>query len=94
MNGPHDLGGRDGFGPIAPEQDEPLFHGDWEKRAMAVTLAAGAMGHWTIDESRHAREDDGHVPRAHIRPPAAACYERREKGRAQSDGQAILQRDA
>ncbi|NMM43057.1 nitrile hydratase subunit beta [Rhodospirillaceae bacterium KN72] len=57
MNGPQDLGGRDGFGPVAPEQDEPLFHADWEKRAMAVTLAAGAMGHWTLDESRHARED-------------------------------------
>ena len=57
MNGPHDLGGRDGFGPIAPEKDEPLFHAPWERRALGVTLAAGAMGHWTIDESRAARED-------------------------------------
>ena len=57
MNGPHDLGGRHGFGPIAPEADEPLFHAPWERRALALTLAAGAMGHWSIDESRAARED-------------------------------------
>ncbi len=56
MNGPQDLGGQHGFGPIAPEPDEPRFHADWEKRALALTLAAGAMGHWSIDESRHARE--------------------------------------
>ena len=45
-----------GFGPIAPEPDEPLFHAEWEKRALAVTLAAGACGLWSIDEGRHARE--------------------------------------
>ncbi|MBO6716779.1 MAG: nitrile hydratase subunit beta [Rhizobiaceae bacterium] len=56
MNGPQDLGGQMGFGPVAPEPDEPYFHADWEKRALGVTLAAGAMGHWNIDESRHARE--------------------------------------
>jgi nitrile hydratase subunit beta len=56
MNGPHDLGGQMGFGPVAPEKDEPIFHAGWEKRALGVTLAAGAMGHWTIDESRHERE--------------------------------------
>ncbi|PWV99136.1 nitrile hydratase [Hoeflea marina] len=56
MNGPHDLGGQMGFGPVAPETDEPLYHAAWEARAMAVTIAAGAMGAWTIDESRHARE--------------------------------------
>ena len=56
MNGPQDLGGQMGFGPVAPEADEPVFHADWERRALALTLAAGAMGHWSIDESRHARE--------------------------------------
>lgn len=56
MNGPQDLGGQMGFGPVAPEKDEPLFHAEWEKRALGVTLCAGAMGHWTLDESRHARE--------------------------------------
>lgn len=56
MNGPHDLGGQMGFGSVAPEKEEPLFHAEWEKRALGVTLCAGAIGHWTIDESRHARE--------------------------------------
>jgi nitrile hydratase subunit beta len=56
MNGPQDLGGQMGFGPVAPERGEPIFHADWERRALGVVLAAGAMGHWSIDESRHARE--------------------------------------
>lgn len=56
MNGPQDLGGQMGFGPVAPERDEPLFHAPWEARALALTLASGAMRHWSIDESRHARE--------------------------------------
>ncbi|MCT4657409.1 MAG: nitrile hydratase subunit beta [Cohaesibacter sp.] len=56
MNGPHDLGGREGFGPIMPEEDEPLFHAEWEKRALGVTLCCAALGYWNIDESRHARE--------------------------------------
>jgi nitrile hydratase beta subunit len=56
MNGAQDLGGMMGFGPIAPEPNEPVFHWEWEKRALAVTLAAGGCGLWSIDESRHARE--------------------------------------
>ena len=62
MNGAQDLGGMMGFGPVVPEQDEPYFHGEWEKRALAVTLACGALGQWTLDESRHARET---IPPAH-----------------------------
>ena len=45
-----------GFGPIAPEPDEPVFHHQWERRALALTLAAAACGLWNIDISRHARE--------------------------------------
>lgn len=56
MNGPHDLGGQMGFGPVAPETNEPMFHAAWERRALGVTVATGAFGAWTIDESRHARE--------------------------------------
>lgn len=56
MNGAQDLGGQMGFGPVVPEPNEPPFHADWEKRALAITLACGAMGHWSIDASRHARE--------------------------------------
>lgn len=56
MNGPHDLGGQHGMGPIAPERNEPIFHAEWEKRALGITLSCGAFGAWTLDESRHARE--------------------------------------
>ncbi|TIV38086.1 MAG: nitrile hydratase subunit beta, partial [Mesorhizobium sp.] len=31
MNGPQDLGGQMGFGPVAPEKDEPYFHAAWER---------------------------------------------------------------
>jgi len=56
MNGVHDMGGLQGFGPVVPEPDQPLFHAAWEKRALALTLAMGATGQWNIDLSRSARE--------------------------------------
>ena len=56
MNGPHDMGGAHGFGPVAPEKDEPVFHADWERRALALSLAMNASGAWNIDMVRHARE--------------------------------------
>lgn len=56
MNGAHDLGGMHGFGPIAPEADEPVFHEEWERRCFAITLAMGFTGEWNIDKSRFARE--------------------------------------
>lgn len=56
MNGGQDLGGMMGFGPVEPEADEPVFHGDWEKRVLAFTVAMGATGFWNLDQSRHARE--------------------------------------
>ena len=56
MNGAHDLGGMHGFGPVEIERDEPVFHHDWERRAFALTLAAGFLGRWNIDIGRYARE--------------------------------------
>jgi nitrile hydratase beta subunit len=56
MNGVHDMGGGQGFGPVTPEPDEPVFHADWERRAFALTLAMGLAGEWTLDASRFARE--------------------------------------
>jgi nitrile hydratase len=56
MNGPHDMGGMQCFGPVKPEANEPPFHADWEKRAFAITVAMGATGEWNQDESRNARE--------------------------------------
>lgn len=55
MNGIHDLGGMTCFGPIEVEPDEPVFHGDWERRVFAMNLAALAfLG--PVDRARHAIE--------------------------------------
>lgn len=56
MNGAQDMGGMMGFGPVAPEPDEPVFHAEWERRVFALVLAMGATGKWDIDKSRRARE--------------------------------------
>ncbi|MBL8332054.1 MAG: nitrile hydratase subunit beta, partial [Rubrivivax sp.] len=56
MNGVHDMGGLQGFGPVQPESHEPLFHAPWERRALGLTLAMGATGQWSIDHSRAVRE--------------------------------------
>lgn len=61
MDGAQDMGGVEGFGPVRPEIDEPVFHAAWERRAFAVTLAMVRPGGWTIDTARFAREN---------RPPA------------------------
>jgi nitrile hydratase len=56
VNGVHDLGGMHGFGPVEAEVDEPVFHHDWERRAFGLTLAAGYLGRWNLDQTRFARE--------------------------------------
>lgn len=55
MNGVHDMGGLECFGPVVTEPDE-LFHDAWEKQLLAITLAVGATGVWNLDQSRFARE--------------------------------------
>jgi nitrile hydratase subunit beta len=57
MDGAHDMGGAHGFGAVVPEPDEPVFHADWERRVLALTLAMGATGEWTLDAARFAREN-------------------------------------
>ena len=56
MNGVHDMGGMQDFGPIRPEKNEPVFHKCWEGRMIAIYLATGAWGKWNIDASRHELE--------------------------------------
>ena len=52
MNGVYDLGGMDGFGAVAVERDEPVFHEPWEMLGYAL----GSLGRFTMDEARHAIE--------------------------------------
>jgi nitrile hydratase len=56
VNSVHDMGGAQNFGPVVPEPDEPVFHHEWERRALALNLAMGATRQWSIDQSRAARE--------------------------------------
>jgi len=55
MNGVHDMGGLECFGPIENGPDEK-FHHDWERQVLAITLAVGATGTWNLDQSRFSRE--------------------------------------
>jgi len=57
MDGAHDMGGAEGFGPVVPEPNEPVFHDEWERRAFALTVAMSRPGGWNIDMSRFAREN-------------------------------------
>jgi len=52
MDGAHDLGGMDGFGPVRIERDEPVFHAPWEGRVWAMNATTTARGKWNIDIGR------------------------------------------
>lgn len=56
MDGIHDLGGMEGFGPIPIEADEPVFHHDWEARVMAMRLLMGFWRRWNLDAGRYSVE--------------------------------------
>ena len=56
MNGIHDMGGMDGFGPVIREENEPVFHAEWEKRMFAMANAVLARIGGSVDEFRHAIE--------------------------------------
>jgi nitrile hydratase len=56
VDGIHDMGGMHGFGPVAPEVNEPVFHADWEGRVLALNRAMGHARLWNIDMSRAAIE--------------------------------------
>jgi len=54
MNGVHDIGGTDGFGPVQPERNEPVFHEPWEGRVFAIQmLGGGEQVPSPIDSARH-----------------------------------------
>src|SRR5436309_10888326 len=39
VDGIHDVGGIEGFGPVDIEPDEPVFHEAWERRVFRLNLA-------------------------------------------------------
>jgi len=56
MNGVHDMGGMHGMGPIQHENNEPVFHEEWEGRVYAINRALSAWKKWNIDAGRHGIE--------------------------------------
>jgi nitrile hydratase len=55
MDGIHDLGGKQGYGPIEVDEDKNPFHHDWEAREWGIAQSARTPG-ITIDWWRHCRE--------------------------------------
>ncbi len=56
MDGVHDLGGREGFGPVRDKDDDQPFHSEWETRAFGMTQSSAGGEGWSIDWFRHCRE--------------------------------------
>ena len=56
MDGMHDLGGKQGFGPVRHVPAAPAFHADWERRVNALYSLAVRRGIFNMDEYRHAIE--------------------------------------
>ena len=56
MDSIHDLGGINGFGPVKPERDEPVFHEDWEGSVLGLQRSILYLGLWNIDVFRYAQE--------------------------------------
>jgi nitrile hydratase beta subunit len=60
VNGPHDLAGVHGFGPVPYDPDDTVFHGAWERRVFGMQRVLNFHGippH--IDEGRHDVESLG-----------------------------------
>ena len=55
MDGVHDLGGKEGYGPIEVDDEGGPFHEDWEGREWGIAQCARTPG-ITIDWWRHCRE--------------------------------------
>ncbi len=71
MDGIHDLGGRQGFGPVRYSPQAQAFHAPWEKRVNAMYSLAVRLGVFNMDEYRHAIERM--EPRHYL---SASYYER------------------
>ena len=71
MSRVNDVGGQTGFGPVETEENEPVFHADWEARVYALNTALVRRGIYTLDEFRDAIERM--PPQEYL---AASYYER------------------
>ena len=77
MDGMHDLGGKQGFGPVRHSPKAMVFHAPWERRVNALLALAVKHGLLNMDEYRHAIERM--EPRQYL---SAGYYERSMTGLA------------
>ena len=50
MSGIHDMGGVRGYGPVEPEENEPVFHDEWEGRVFGLIVSVkGGFSRSTIE---------------------------------------------
>lgn len=55
MNGVHDMGGMQNFGPVKHEENEPVFHAPWEARVFGLRQALKPWRKWNLDRFRYVR---------------------------------------
>src|SRR5262249_54844134 len=56
MDGIHDLGGREGYGPIDVGEPPEPFHAPWEARLFGIVRGDDRPATFSIDRFRHVRE--------------------------------------
>ena len=56
MDGIHDLGGRQGHGPVVHPDDEPVFGSDWERSVLTMFPAMAVAGAFNLDGFRSGME--------------------------------------
>jgi len=56
MDGIHDLGGLQGFGPLEIDPDPRPFKHDWEARVYGLSMSVKRPASWNLDWWRHVRE--------------------------------------
>jgi nitrile hydratase len=56
MDGIHDMGGMHGFGRVEREENEPVFHHEWEKRVFGISLQAADSVGFGDDQLRRSIE--------------------------------------
>lgn len=59
VNGPHDVGGVQGLGPVPGKDDDQVFHEPWEGQVHGTMLSAAVSGAFMVDEAR-ARVEELH----------------------------------
>lgn len=56
VNGPHDVGGLVGLGPVPCKEPGPVFREEWEGKVFAMSVAGVVSGAFAVDDHKTATE--------------------------------------